>query len=106
MSLLRAPAAGHDRTRDSDEGSTTGDCARNRYPSAEKTPEQTADGALSRGRSLSMSNRRALLGGLGLIVGAVPLVVTYGFQSFGLVGVVLAAFGAVVSFGAYRYNTV
>jgi len=49
---------------------------------------------------------RALVGGLGLVVSAVPLVLTYGFRSFGLVGVVLAAFGAVVSVGAYRYDTV
>ena len=53
-----------------------------------------------------MSNRRALLGGLCLIVGAVPLVVTYGFRSLGIVGVVLAVFGALVSIGAYRYDTV
>jgi hypothetical protein len=53
-----------------------------------------------------MSNRRALIGGLCLIIGAAPLVVTYGFRSFGLVGVVLAVFGALVSLGAYRYDTV
>lgn len=49
-----------------------------------------------------MIENRALLGGLGLIVGSVPLILTYGFQSFGLVGVILAAFGAIVSYGAYQ----
>ena len=53
-----------------------------------------------------MIENRALLGGLGLIVGSVPLVFTYGVQSFGLVGVLLAAFGAVVSYGAYQYDSV
>jgi len=48
----------------------------------------------------------ALVGGLGLVVSSVPLVLTYGFQSFGLVGLILAAFGALVSIGAYRYDTV
>lgn len=52
----------------------------------------------------AMIENRAFLGGIGLIVSSVPLVLTYGFQSFGLLGVVLAAFGAVVSFGAYRYD--
>jgi len=54
----------------------------------------------------TVRENRALVGGLGLVVSAVPLVLTYGFRSFGLVGVVLAAFGAVVSVGAYRYDTV
>jgi hypothetical protein len=53
-----------------------------------------------------MIENRALLGGIGLIIGSLPLVLTYGFRSFGLVGVVLAAFGAVVSVGAYRYDRV
>lgn len=60
---------------------------------------------MSPDRSLMIENR-ALVGGLGLIVGSLPLIVTYGFQSFGLVGVVLAAFGAVVSYGAYQSGTV
>lgn len=53
-----------------------------------------------------MIENRALVGGLGLIVGSLPLVLTYGFRSFGLVGVVLAALGAVVSAAAYQYDTV
>jgi hypothetical protein len=48
-----------------------------------------------------MAERRPLLGGILLIVGAVPIVLTYGFQPLGFVGMVLAAFGAVVAYGAY-----
>lgn len=51
-----------------------------------------------------MLERRAFLGGLCLIVGAIPIILTYGLQSFGYVGVVLAAFGAVVSYAGYRYE--
>jgi hypothetical protein len=39
-----------------------------------------------------------------MMVGAVPIVLTYGLESFGYVGVVLAAFGAVVSYAGYRYE--
>lgn len=67
--------------------------------------EQTTDyGTLRVSTPPAMSQRRALLGGICLIVGAVPIILTYGLQSFGYVGVVLAGFGAVVSYAGYRYE--
>jgi len=48
-----------------------------------------------------MTDRRGLLGGLSLAIAGVPLVVTYGFQSFGYLGLALIFLGLVFSFGAW-----
>jgi hypothetical protein len=48
-----------------------------------------------------MTDRRGLLGGISLAIAGVPLVFTYGIQSFGYLGVVLVAVGVVFSYGAW-----
>jgi hypothetical protein len=52
-----------------------------------------------------MTDRRALLGGVLLIVGGLPLTLAYGFRSFGYLGVGLALFGLVVSYGAWQVES-
>lgn len=51
---------------------------------------------------LAVTDRRGLLGGLLLVVGAVPLVVVYGTHPFGYLGLALAVVGIVVAYGAYK----
>lgn len=53
-----------------------------------------------------MVDRRGLLGGVLLVVGALPLVAYYGFRPLGYVGMALAAVGLVVSYGAYTVDAV
>jgi hypothetical protein len=45
-----------------------------------------------------------MLGGVLLVVGALPLVAFYGFRPLGYVGLALAAVGLVVSYGAYQVD--
>ena len=52
--------------------------------------------------SPGMTDRRGLLGGLCLLLGAAPLVVVYGTHPLGYLGLALAAFGLAVSYGAYN----
>lgn len=49
-----------------------------------------------------MVQRRGFLGGLCLIVGAIPLLVTYRSQPMGLLAGLLLVVGVVVSLGAWR----
>jgi hypothetical protein len=49
-----------------------------------------------------MVERRGLLGGVLLIVGSLPLILTYRVHPVGLVGVALAALGLVVAYGAWQ----
>lgn len=49
-----------------------------------------------------MVDRRGLLGGICLTVGSLPLVLVYGTQPVGIVGLGLAAVGVVVSYGAWQ----
>lgn len=49
-----------------------------------------------------MAERRALYGGILLVVGAVPLIVSYGFHPVGYLGAGLALFGLLVSYGAWH----
>jgi hypothetical protein len=53
-----------------------------------------------------MADTRGMVGGLCLVVGAVPLALYYGFEPLGYLGAVLAVFGAMVSYGAYTVETV
>jgi hypothetical protein len=48
-----------------------------------------------------MAERRALLGGILLVVGALPLIFSYGFHPVGYLGAGLALFGLLVSYGAW-----
>ena len=52
-----------------------------------------------------MTDRRGLLGGLCLIAGALPLVLSYGASPVGYLAGVLVAVGAVVSYGSYRIDS-
>lgn len=51
-----------------------------------------------------MTDRRGLLGGVLLVVGGLPLALAYGFRPFGYLGVGLALFGLVVSYGAWQVD--
>jgi len=46
--------------------------------------------------------RRGLLGGICLVVGSLPLILTYRVHPIGFVGVVLAVLGLLVAVGAWR----
>ncbi|MFT4881404.1 MAG: hypothetical protein ACI9CA_001970 [Natronomonas sp.] len=52
-----------------------------------------------------MAEQRALYGGLLLVVGAVPLILSYGFHPVGYLGAGLALFGLLVSYGAWYVGT-
>jgi hypothetical protein len=51
-----------------------------------------------------MTDRRGLLGGVLLAVGGLPLALVYGFGPVGYLGVGLALFGLVVSYGAWQVD--
>lgn len=53
-----------------------------------------------------MSEKRGVLGGVFLILGAVPLLLTYGASPIGYAAALLVLIGAVVSYGSYRAETV
>lgn len=48
-----------------------------------------------------MVDRRGLAGGVLLVAGALPIVLTYGFHPIGYLGVGLAVLGVLVSYGAW-----
>lgn len=52
-----------------------------------------------------MTDRRGFLAGILLIVGGLPLALTYGFTPFGYLGGGLALFGLAVSYGARQVDT-
>lgn len=49
-----------------------------------------------------MVERRGLLGGVCLIVGAVPFILFYWMHPIGYGGILLAGIGALVSYGAWQ----
>ena len=49
-----------------------------------------------------MTDRRGLAAGISFIVAGIPLVLFYGAQPFGYLGVGLAVLGAAVSYGALQ----
>lgn len=55
-------------------------------------------------RTVGMTDRRGLFGGVLLAVGGLPLALVYGFGPVGYLGVGLALFGLVVSYGAWQVD--
>lgn len=49
-----------------------------------------------------MVERRGLIGGVCLVVGSLPLILTYQVHPVGFLGVVLAVLGLMVAVGAWR----
>jgi len=48
---------------------------------------------------------RGVLGGICLALGGLPLTLFYGFESFGILGVLLIIVGGLVSYGAYKADS-
>ena len=50
-----------------------------------------------------MTDQRALLGGVGLLVGTVPLILFYAGEPLGYLGLLVAVVALVVIYGATQY---
>lgn len=49
-----------------------------------------------------MTDRRALAGGLCLVIGGLPLFLFYGTQPPGVLGALLVLGGSIITYGAYQ----
>jgi len=52
-----------------------------------------------------MTDKRGLVGGLCLIAGALPILVSYGASPLGYAAVALVVLGALISYGSYRVES-
>jgi hypothetical protein len=50
-----------------------------------------------------MADKRAITGGAGLVIGAVPLILFYGAAPLGYAGVAIAVFGLFVIYAAVNF---
>ena len=48
-----------------------------------------------------MVDKQALLGGICLAIGGLPLILFYGIHPFGYIGVAIVFLGVMISYGAY-----